>query len=148
MSKLPNGKYFYIYEYGSNFNTSDYSFPLYYRISADPEGFIDAEHHELVVSSGTIPTSSPYVTWTPWGGRNGTIVVSGGTQSTIFVNQALGEGEWTEVPTPEPNSYTRNVRILKEDPRFVLINGAGVLLGEENKVTVSLMNLEEALRVL
>lgn len=62
------------------------------------------------------------------------------------MNQALGEGEWTEVPTPEPNSYTRNVRILKEDPRFVLINGAGVLLGEENKVTVSLMNLEEALR--
>ncbi|RDW81002.1 sialidase family protein [Aspergillus mulundensis] len=145
VTKLPNGKYFYIYEYGSFFNTSSYSFPLYYRISADPEGFINAEHHELIVSSGTIPTSSPYVTWTPWGGKNGTIVVSSGTQDSIFVNQALGEGEWTEVATPEPHSYTRNLRILKEDPRFVLLHGAGVLLGEENKVTVSLMNLEEAL---
>ncbi|KAL4919904.1 hypothetical protein BDW62DRAFT_216529 [Aspergillus aurantiobrunneus] len=148
VTKLPNGKYFYIYEYGSFFNTSDYSFPLYYRISADPEGFINAEHHELVVSSGTIPTSSPYVTWTPWGGKNGTIVVSAGTQDTIFINQALGEGEWTEVPNPEPRSYTRNVRILKEDPRFVLLHGAGVLLGEGNKVTASLLNLEEALAAL
>jgi hypothetical protein len=75
-------------------------------------------------------------------------VVSAGTQEAIFVNQALGEGEWTEVPTPESRSYTRSVRILKKDPRFVLLHGAGVLLGDQNKVTVSLLNLEEALAAL
>ncbi|KKK15462.1 hypothetical protein P175DRAFT_0426288 [Aspergillus ochraceoroseus IBT 24754] len=145
VAKLPNGKYIYTYEYGSFFGTSSYSFPVYYRISADPEGFTDAEHHRLTVSDGTAPTASPYVVWTPWGGANGTIVVSCGSLSTVFVNQALGEGKWTEVATPEAYSYTRSLRILSEDPRMLLLNGGGVLGGTSNAVTVSVMNLEEAL---
>ncbi|PLB55603.1 BNR/Asp-box repeat protein [Aspergillus steynii IBT 23096] len=144
VAKLPNGKYIYVYEYGSFFNTSSYSFPIYYRISADPENFNAAPHQRLVVSSGTVPTSSPYVVWTPYGGKNGTIIVSAGTQDSIFINQALGEGEWTEIATPEGHSYTRSLRVLREDPSKLLLHGAGVLLGKTNKVTVSVMDLKKA----
>lgn len=121
---------------------------MYYRIGPDPERFIGAEHHRAVASSGATLDSSPSVVWRPWGGSNGTIVLSGMSRSSVFVNQVLGAGEWIEVPTPEPVSYTRTLRILKEDPRMLLLNGGGVLGGTANKVTVSLMNLEEALAAL
>lgn len=133
------------YEFGSFFGTPYYSFPVYFRLSWDPETFGEAEGHRLVVSDGTQPQSSPYVTWTPYGGPNGTIIVSCGTFSSVFVNQALGEGEWTEVPTPEGVSYTRSLRIFEQNPRFLLLDGAGVLGGTNNKVTVSVMDLEKAL---
>jgi hypothetical protein len=133
------------YEYGSFFNTSSYSFPVYYRLSEDPENFLAAPHQKLVVSSGTQPTGSPYNVWSSFGGDNGTIVVSCGSLSTVFVNQALGEGEWTEIATPESASYTRSLRILEQDQKYLLLNGGGVLNGQSNKVTVSVIDLESAL---
>lgn len=93
-----------------------------------------------------MPTSSPYVVWTSYGGENGTIIASSGTQSTLFVNQALGEGEWTEIESPEAHSYTRSLRVLSEDEgRYLMVHGAGVLSGTSNSVTVSVVDLEESL---
>lgn len=115
-------------------------------MSSNPEDFASAEGHQLVVSSGTVPTSSPYVVWTPYGGKNGTIVASSGTQSTLFINQALGEGEWTEISSPESQSYSRSLKVLSEgNGRYLVVNGAGVLSGTSNSVTVSVMDLKEAL---
>ncbi|KAJ5089629.1 Neuraminidase [Penicillium argentinense] len=143
---LPNGKYFYIFEYGSFFNTSSYSFPLYYRISSDPENFASAPDNKLIVSSGTKPTSSPYVVWTPYGGKHGTIIASSGTQSTLFINKALGEGEWTEIESPEAHSYTRSLRVLEGNGgRYLLVNGGGVLQGTSNSVTATVMDLKDYL---
>lgn len=135
------------YEYGSFFGTSSYSFPVYYRISADPEAFDSAPHHRLIPESGNTPTSSPYVTWTPYGGEHGTIIVSSGSSSSIFVNQALGQGEWRVLATPEETSYTRSLRVLggKQD-RMLAINGAGVLNGKDNSVTISVIDLHQALK--
>ncbi|KAF9888158.1 hypothetical protein FE257_009153 [Aspergillus nanangensis] len=144
VAKLPNNNYIYVYEYGSFFNTSDYSFPIYYRIASDPEDFLSAPHQKLVVSTGAQPTSSPYVVWTPYGGRHGTIIVGSGTQSSVFINRNLGRGEWAEIPTPEGHSYTRALRVLQEGGgRYLLVHGAGVLLGSNNKVTASLVDLAE-----
>ncbi|KAJ5684650.1 CAZyme family GH93 [Penicillium maclennaniae] len=143
---LPNGQYIYFYEYGSFFDTATYSFPLYYRLSSDPEDFASSEGIALVASSGTVPTSSPYVVWTEYGGKNGTIIASSGTQSNIFINQALGEGEWTEIASPESASYTRSLRILSEgNGRYLAINGGGVLGGTSNTVSMSVMDLKKAL---
>lgn len=143
--QLPNGNYMMTYEYGSFFNTSRYSFPVFYRISADPEAFNDAEDHRLVVSDGAQPESSPYLTWTPYPGNHGTIIVSCGTSSSIFVNQALGKGEWTEIQTPESTSYTRSLRLFQEDRRYLLITGGGVLNGNNNSVTTTSINLKQYL---
>lgn len=144
VTHLPNGKYMMTYEFGSFFNTPIYTFPVFFRISEDPEAFNYAEGHRLVVSNGAQPQSSPYITWTPYGGPQGTIIVSCGTFSSIFINQALGEGNWTEISTSESTSYTRSLRIFEQDPRFLLIAGAGVLGGTNNSVTATSMNLVEA----
>lgn len=135
-----------MHEFGSFFDTADYSFPVYYRISSDPEDFNSAEGVQLIASDGTKPLSAPYVVWTSYGGKNGTIIASAESSTSVFINQALGEGEWTEIATPEGASYSRSLRILEEgDGNWLLLNGGGALGGEDNSVTVSVVNLKQAL---
>jgi hypothetical protein len=59
--------------------------------------------------SGLKPQGAPFVTWSPNGGANGTIVVSDSTTSSLFVNDALGEGLWKVVPTRAGRAYGREV---------------------------------------
>jgi hypothetical protein len=141
ISQLPNGKYFYTYE---NCRPNK-GCPVTYRISSDPENFASAPPVQLVTTTGYSPGSSPYNVWTPYGGVNGTIIVNAYSSGSIFVNQALGEGPWREIKTPAPGAYTRMLRIMKEDPKMLLINGGGPLGGSRNMVTVTMINLETAL---
>lgn len=151
VTHLPNGKYMMTYEFGGGPHNSgtDYEFPVYYRISDSPLKFNSAVGYPVVANDGTQPTSSPYITWTPIGGPNGTIVVSSGSFSQIFTNQKLGAVDaWKSIPTPEAISYTRNLRVFKHIPQHLLIMGAGALPpSTTNKVTVSVIDLEESLRL-
>ncbi|KAI1745542.1 glycoside hydrolase family 93 protein [Xylaria scruposa] len=146
LAALPNGQWIYVYEYGGGPNpTADrYTFPVHYRLSSDPEAISDAEHHLLQSTDGTVPDGSPYVVWTPAGGANGTIVVSSGCCSQIYVNKALGADDaWETVSTPEGPSYTRSLRVFQENSSYVLISGAGHLPpSTTNKVTVSVVKME------
>ncbi|KAJ5097784.1 hypothetical protein N7456_008505 [Penicillium angulare] len=146
VTKLPNGKYILMHEYGSFFNTSDYSFPVYYRLAENPEDFNSAEGIQLIASDGTEPLSAPYVTWTPYGGKHGTIVASAESSSSLFINQALGEGEWMEIKCAEGASYSRSVRVLEQGTgNWLLVSGGGALGGEDNSVTATVMNLKSSL---
>ncbi|KAK2741397.1 hypothetical protein FQN55_008313 [Onygenales sp. PD_40] len=147
VSQLPDGRYLYTYEYGGGPGFDTYSFPVYYRISADPLDFLNAAEYPLVVAAdGTRPTGSPYNVWMDVGGEDGAIVVSSGSQSEIFVNRALGrEDAWEKISTEEKTSYTRHLRAMKE-PGHLLIMGGGVLPpSDTNVVSVGVMDLEAAL---
>ncbi|KAL7624655.1 hypothetical protein AAE478_006225 [Parahypoxylon ruwenzoriense] len=141
---LPNGQFIYTYEYGGGPNPANSGyFPVYYRLSSDPEQFGSATHHVLRGTDGSVPTGSPYVVWSSAGGANGTIIVSSGCCSEIWINKALGaEGAWQKVSSPEGTSYTRSLHVLQEDPSALLIAGAGRLPpSTTNKVTISIMNV-------
>ncbi|KAI4859828.1 glycoside hydrolase family 93 protein [Hypoxylon rubiginosum] len=141
---LPNGQYIYTYEYGGGSNPANSgTFPVYYRLSSDPEKFGSATHHVLRATDGSVPTGSPYVVWSSAGGVNGTIIVSAGCCSQVWTNKALGaEGAWTKVTTPEAASYTRSLHVFQEDPNALLIAGGGRLPpSTTNKVTISVMNV-------
>lgn len=142
---LPNGKYIMTYEYGGGpAIPGSYSFPVYYKIVSDPEKFGPATGISLKATDGTIPTGSPYVVWSPVGGKNGTLIVSCGSRSEIFVNTGLGEGAWRKIATPEGTSYTRHLRVLENDPTKLLIAGAGKLPpSTTNKVTVTVMDISK-----
>lgn len=151
VTRLPNGKYMMTYEYGGGplvSGSTDYEFPVYYRINDSPLHFDSSVGYPLVTDTGVQPTSSPYITWSPVGGPNGTIVVSCGTLTQVFVNQELGaEGAWKAIQTPEGVSYTRHLRVFKWIPDHLLIMGAGVLPpSTTNKVTVSVIDLVAGLR--
>lgn len=145
--QLPNEQWMMTYEYGGGplaSGSTDYAFPVYYRISASPLTFDSAPGQALISSNGTQPTGSPYITWTGTvGGTNGTIVVSSGCCSPVFVNTQLGaENAWESVATPEPASYTRHIRILEKQANLLLLIGGGALPPSSgNKVTDSVLDL-------
>ncbi|KAF3006952.1 hypothetical protein E8E14_003046 [Neopestalotiopsis sp. 37M] len=146
VTKLPNGQYFYVYEYGGTSITADYSFPIYYRIADDPRQFASAADN-YINATGYIPVSSPYVVWSSVGGDNGSIVVSSGRQP-LFINRALGDPDAWEMYSDfdQPAAYTRSLRVLAEDDDYLLVAGAGVLPpSTTNNVTVSVYKLSELL---
>lgn len=147
LALLPNGEYIYVYEYGGGPNptVAGYSFPVFYRKTSDPVTVAAAPHAALVTTDGTVPTGSPYVVWTPAGGPDGTVVVSAGCCSDLYVNKKLGAPDaWERVPsTAAGASYTRSLLVLAEDPATVLIAGAGKLPpSTTNKVQVSTFQIE------
>ena len=150
VTQLPNKKYMMTYEFGggplASGNTT-YEFPVYYRINDSPLNFDASPGLPVVTDDGIQPTSSPYITWSPVGGINGTIIVSSGSYSQVFVNQALGHvNSWKAVPTPEGISYTRHLRVFRENPDHVLIIGAGLLPpSTTNQVTASVIDLQWSL---
>jgi hypothetical protein len=116
VTPLPNDKYFMVFEYaqvknGTNGTSDDYTYPIYYKLSASPEFANDAAWHRLVVDTGARPNGGPTSIWSPVGGENGTIVVSDSDNRPVWTNQMLGEGVWKEVGTPHGRSYSREVRV-------------------------------------
>ena len=139
IASLPFGQYILTYEF---YGAEEADFAVYYRITTDPLNFNASTGVVLRATDGSVPVSSPYVVWTPVGGPLGTIVVSCGTTSDIYLNHGLGApGAWTKVETPEGASYSRSLRVLK-DQREILVVGGGVLGGEANAVTASVVDVE------
>lgn len=146
---LPNKKYMMTYEYGGGptKSGSGYSFPVYYRINENPLKFNSSAGHPLITNNGIQPTGSPYITWSSVGGDNGTIVVSSGSNSQVFTNQALGdEKAWKTVPTPEGVSYTRHLRFLNNPDHLLIMGGGHLPPSTTNKITVSVIGLEQSLK--
>jgi hypothetical protein len=143
---LPNGKYIMSYEYGGGPHGSDtsYQFPVHYKIASSPEEFDAAVGLPVVATNGVIPLGSPYTVWSPVGGKNGTIIVSGHSSTDVFINKGLGTGDWVAVPTPEKAAYTRHLRVLK-DQKKLLIMGGGELPPTDgsNRVEVTVMDISK-----
>ena len=152
VAQLPNGQYIMTYEYGG-----DPGFAVYYRIAPDPTAFASVPDTPLVAADGTVLKSSPYVTWSSYGGSSGTLVVNSYSQGQIFVNQELGDkGSWKTVETAQPQAYSRSLLVLP-DGKSVLICGGGMLPPEPqsfgstarnsigSKVSAGVVDLESSL---
>lgn len=138
VAQMPFGQYIMTYEF---YGAVEGAFSVYYRINTNPLDFSSSEGHVIQATDGTVPVSSPYVVWANVGGSLGTIAVSCGTDTAIYLNHNLGApGAWTRVATPEGISYTRNLRVLPGQ-RDLLITGAGVLNGSNNSVTTSVVDI-------
>ncbi len=139
VSSLPNGQYIMTYEF---YGASQAAFAVYYRVAESPLLFNEAEGYVVQSTSGTVPVSSPYNVWTPVGGQNGTIIVSCGTLTQLFINHDLGApgSPWQEVEVPAGVSYSRSLRVL-DDSSELLIVGAGVLSGTNNSVLATLVDI-------
>ncbi|KAF2247509.1 glycoside hydrolase family 93 protein [Trematosphaeria pertusa] len=143
VAELPNGKYIMTYEYGGGPALSGYQFPVYYKIVSDPEKFGPATGVSLKATDGTIPSGSPYVVWSPVGGANGTIIVSGHSNTEIFVNTGLGSGSWRKVSSPEVTHYTRHLRVLGDPPKLLIMGGGQLPPSTTNKVQLSVMDISK-----
>jgi len=150
VTHLPNGKYMMTYEFGGGPTVTGtaYEFPVYYRINESPLNFENSTGYPVLTDNGIQPTSSPYVTWSPVGGVNGTILVSCGTLTQVFTNQALGDtGAWKSFNPGGTVSYSRHLRVLNSNTNHLLIAGAGHLpVATNNKVTVGVYDITASLK--
>lgn len=150
IAELPNGNWIMTYEYGGGPSmgnvTSKYIFPVYYRIAADPTKFFCSEGLPVISNDGVQPNGSPYVVWSPIGGVNGTITVTSGSDTGVFVNQAYGDRtKWVRLPTIAARAYTRSLRVLSGG-RLLIAGAGGLPPAANNTVTVVVMDLSGALK--
>lgn len=120
---MGNGKYILTYELGPE-RLAGSRYPVHYRISSSPLEFENATDYLLKTQDGTIPNSAPYVVWTPAGGVNGTILVSDGKYSELFLNTAYGDpGAWVNVKSGVPGSYSRALQVMGNSSLVLAVDG-------------------------
>jgi hypothetical protein len=84
---------------------------VHFRTSADGVNWGDAKGQGILVQDRwrQFPNGTPYIVWSPWGGADGTLLVTGRSVvrdeigrvgQGMFVNQHGGEGLWSLIETP------------------------------------------------
>jgi hypothetical protein len=116
-------------------NSSSYGkqYPVHYRLADDPREFDSAEGLPVVVDhvkgengeEKLAGNASPYVVWSPEGGKDGTIVVSDADRSEVFVNRRGGDtAAWELWETGQPDGYSRALHVFEKHPdRLAVIGG-------------------------
>ena len=103
------------------------NYPVYYRLADSPLDFRHSEGLQIVIDDKVAPNASPYVTWSPVGGPNGTIVVSDADGSQVYTNRFGGAlDKWEEHATPAGATYSRAVHVLKKHPDHLMIFGGEI----------------------
>ncbi|MET7655765.1 RICIN domain-containing protein [Streptomyces sp. NPDC005486] len=139
VAKLPNGNYVMTYEYGGS---PAGNFAVYYKISADPEAFDSVTGIPLRSTDGVVPTSTPYITWLPTGGPNGTLVVSAYSTGDLFLNTAGGAADtWTRINSTVVGGYSRGMLPLPDGHSLLVLSGGSGGSNVRNPVTYGTIDL-------
>ncbi|KAG5951614.1 hypothetical protein E4U53_002690 [Claviceps sorghi] len=139
VARLPNGNWIMTFEYGGGASPTNAGFPIYYRISRSPLTFASAPN-QILNANGRVPSSSPYVAWSPSGGPSGTIIVNAASDKGVFINTKLGDARsWVYYDTPQASSYSRQVMVM-DNPDWILLMSGGDL-NVNNRVTETVMKL-------
>ncbi|MDO0934905.1 RICIN domain-containing protein [Streptomyces sp. DG2A-72] len=139
VAKLPNGNYVMTYEF---WGAPEGGFAVYYKISSDPEAFGSATGIALKATDGTVPTSSPYITWLPTGGANGTLVVSANSTDDLFLNTQNGAaGQWTRIASTVPGGYSRGLLPLADGHSLLVLSGGHLTSTGRNPVSYGTIDL-------
>ncbi|MGW5431588.1 RICIN domain-containing protein [Streptomyces sp. NPDC004059] len=139
VAKLPNGNYVMTYEF---WGAPEGGFAVYYKISSDPEAFGSATGIALKTTDGYVPTSSPYITWLPTGGANGTLVVSVNSSDDLFLNTQNGAAnQWTRIASTVPGGYSRGLLPLADGHSLMVFSGGHLTSTGLNPVTYGTIDL-------
>jgi len=106
-------------------NQSSYgaNYPVFYVMADSPLDFRLSEGRPILIGDKA-PNASPYVVWTPFGGPNGTIIVSDADNPQVYTNQYGGAyDKWEEHATPAGAVYSRAICTFKHRPDHLLIFG-------------------------
>ncbi|KAK6542239.1 hypothetical protein TWF694_006202 [Orbilia ellipsospora] len=123
MAEMGNNKWIATYEVG-NFPALPASpYGVHYTIADSPEDF--GKNTPILLkakNTGTIPSASPFVQWTPAGGDNGTVIVSDGSYADLFLSTDYGI-TWQQVPSGHGVGYTRSLRVMPDESKVLVFNG-------------------------
>ncbi|KAF1953032.1 hypothetical protein CC80DRAFT_494921 [Byssothecium circinans] len=146
VAKISSSQYIFAFQTISTSGGSAAPGPVTYKIASNPKNAGGAPSLQITTDTGVVPAGAPSVMWSPLGGVNGTVVLSDSKSNSVFVNQALGQGVWEEVPTSVGRGAGREVKVPDNDlTRLRITSGA-----EEGKITpgqvlLSILDFEKAL---
>ncbi|WP_066516062.1 sialidase family protein [Curtobacterium ammoniigenes] len=119
---LPNGSYAMTFEDCKSGYDPDQACDVYIKTTTNAESWNPGSlGTRIQTSDNRFLLHTPYLTWSPAGGANGTLIASGqrvvaGTDGSLtvqpetghvlFVNRNLGSGAWDEITTPVTTSPT------------------------------------------
>jgi hypothetical protein len=141
-ARLPNGQYVMSYE-GVGFGAWS---QVYIKFSSDGTNWGSATDLGTAVqtSSGAYVGACPYIMWSPAGGPNGTLVVSGqflknssNTDREFFINSNLGQGNWTMIPAAVQWQGGGNNLVGWSQGMIPTVDGQGVIQMSSSQITVS-----------
>ncbi|WP_435219186.1 RICIN domain-containing protein [Streptomyces sp. bgisy034] len=139
VARMPNGRYIMTYEYGGSPNGN---FAVYYKISSDPEAFDSVTGIPLRSTDGLVPWGTPYVTWLPTGGPNGTLVTTATSSDDLFVNTENGAANsWTRMRSNVAGGYSRGTLPLADGHSLMVLSGGHARSTGVNPVTYSVVDL-------
>jgi hypothetical protein len=108
-----NGKYYMSYELVSapGYALEPRTNAAHFRISTDGLHWGDPKSPGIPIQDRwrQFPNGTPFMVWSPWGGPNGTLLVSGRSVvrddigrigQGMFINRNSGEGVWSLIETP------------------------------------------------
>jgi hypothetical protein len=108
-----HGKYYMSYEEVSmpGYALEPRTNPVHFRTSQDGDHWGDPKSFGTLIQDRwrQFPNGTPYIVWSPWGGTNGTLLVTGRSVARdvmgrvgngMFINRNGGEGLWTLIETP------------------------------------------------
>ena len=113
VAQLTGNLWIMTYEFGvpddpENPDQNNYTYHVHYRIATDPESFRFSTDTPLLDQNGYAPNGAPVVSWSPSGGKNGTIIVTDNDDQDFFINRDLGSPNgWTRLSSPMPAGYSR-----------------------------------------
>jgi hypothetical protein len=121
------GKFFMIYEMVGmpGYQLEPRSNPVYLKVSNDGDSFGDPKSVGTLIQDRwrQFPNGTPYITWSPYGGPNGTLIAAaraitrydlGPVGNGLMINRNNGEGLWTLIETPirylpGPSGYSQTM---------------------------------------
>jgi len=154
VARLRGDLWIMTYEFGepddpANPDQNNYTYHVHYRIAKDPESFRFSTDTPLVPPEGsTAPNGAPVVSWSPYGGENGTIIVTDNDDADFLINRDLGDPtKWTRLSSPMPAGYSRFTMPLDEplysqDPGLVFVI-TGAQYGEPGGVEAGIISLAD-----
>ncbi|KAJ4377762.1 hypothetical protein N0V83_000592 [Neocucurbitaria cava] len=145
IAMLPNNQYIIAFELIQSSNSSSEKSSTYFKLTSTPENVGTERMQEVTTSTGRKSQGASYVTWSPVGGANGTIVLSDSVSNSVFVNQALGEGVWREIKTTAGRAYGREVRVVPDDQSKLRFATGAEDAETSSDILVTVMDLGKAL---
>jgi hypothetical protein len=121
VSPISNGRWIMTYEYCG---APAGGCPTYYKIATDPENFAAVTGQRINLNDGTHPCCQPYVTWTPSGGADGTIIVGSGSPTALAINTAGGDAaSWRSQASNAPSGYSRSLMLMPDGNTVMTLTG-------------------------
>ena len=119
VAEIAGGQWIMTYEYCGLVSSGC---PVYYKIASSPLDFGAATGEPITLNDGSSFADQPYVTWTPSGGADGTIVVSCGVQTALAVSTNDG-ATWKSEASNAPGGYSRSLMMMPDGSTAMTLTG-------------------------